>query len=66
MLIPEACVNCKYFALQPTGTSCSGFITIKVDSKVISKKQKRPKNCPVPLKESKNCIVKKYPFEGYF
>lgn len=47
MLILEACVNCKYFALQPTGTSCSGFITIKVDGKVISKKQKRPKNCPL-------------------
>ena len=46
-LIPEACVNCKYFALQPTGTSCSGFITIKVGGKATSRKQKRPKNCPL-------------------
>ena len=49
----ESCMNCKFFALQPTGYSCAGFIYTKIDGKICrdNRKKRKPKECP--LKEDK-------------
>ena len=43
---PIQCQSCEYFATQLTGWTCSVDIYIKVNGKVISKKGKKPENCP--------------------
>lgn len=44
----ESCMNCKFFAIQPTGFFCSGFIYTKIDGKIVAdnRKKRKPKGCP--------------------
>ena len=44
----QSCRKCKFFALQSTGYSCSGFVYIKIDGQICSTNaiEPKPKGCP--------------------